>query len=134
MDVMSFPSNKMLPLSGAISFRIILPSVVLPQPDSPTRPRFSPLRERQIDAVDRTDKRSGPREKASRHRKRLLDIFSAPITYFIDLEGLHQRARVRVLWFLQDFAGCPPLNDLTFGHDRDAVGHMRHHPQVMGDQ
>src|SRR3989338_6320748 len=132
MDVMSFPSNKMLPLSGAISFRIILPSVVLPQPDSPTRPRFSPgASARSTPSTARTKDR-GRARKPPVTGKDFLIFFSS--NNILDLDGLHQRARVRVLWFLQDFAGCPPLNDLTFGHDRDAIGHMRHHPQIMGDQ
>ena len=39
---MSVPSNRMEPAVGSIRRRISRPTVVLPQPDSPTRPRLSP--------------------------------------------------------------------------------------------
>ena len=39
---MSFPSNKMLPEVGSVSLTIARPSVVFPQPLSPTSPSVSP--------------------------------------------------------------------------------------------
>src|SRR6266545_4257111 len=39
---MSCPSSLMLPSVGSISRKIVRPTVDLPQPDSPTRPRVSP--------------------------------------------------------------------------------------------
>ena len=44
MAVSSLPSKKILPDVGLKRFTSILPTVVLPQPDSPTRPNASPLR------------------------------------------------------------------------------------------
>jgi hypothetical protein len=41
--VISRPSNLTEPEVGGISWRIVLLSVDLPQPDSPTSPRVSPL-------------------------------------------------------------------------------------------
>ena len=41
--VMSVPSHQIRPASGSRTFRIVLPSVLLPQPDSPTMPRVSPF-------------------------------------------------------------------------------------------
>ena len=40
--VMSCPSNRILPSVGSCSLRIVLPTVDLPQPLSPTRPSVSP--------------------------------------------------------------------------------------------
>jgi hypothetical protein len=40
---MSWPSNQISPEVGFSSPTITLPIVVLPQPDSPTRPKVSPL-------------------------------------------------------------------------------------------
>src|SRR6267142_1530540 len=39
----SMPSNRIVPVSGSIRRRTARPAVVLPQPDSPTRPNVSPL-------------------------------------------------------------------------------------------
>src|SRR5437867_6052002 len=39
----SMPSNRIVPVSGSIRRRTVRPAVVLPQPDSPTRPNVSPL-------------------------------------------------------------------------------------------
>ena len=41
---MSLPSKMILPAVGSISLMIVRPSVVLPQPDSPTTPSVSPRR------------------------------------------------------------------------------------------
>lgn len=40
---MSTPLKIILPAEGSISLRIDLPTVVLPHPDSPTKPNVSPL-------------------------------------------------------------------------------------------
>ncbi len=39
---MSSPANRMMPPVGSSSLRMVRPTVVLPQPDSPTRPSVSP--------------------------------------------------------------------------------------------
>ena len=39
---MSAPPNSMAPLVASSSLRMVRPTVVLPQPDSPTRPSVSP--------------------------------------------------------------------------------------------
>jgi len=39
---MSLSSKIILPEVGSTNFRIVRPAVVLPQPDSPTRPMVSP--------------------------------------------------------------------------------------------
>jgi len=41
--VISFPFNKILPAVGFINCKMALPSVVLPQPLSPTSPSVSPF-------------------------------------------------------------------------------------------
>ena len=50
---MSRPSKRIDPAVGSSSLMSVRPSVVLPQPDSPTRPSVSPCSTRQVDAVDR---------------------------------------------------------------------------------
>ncbi len=42
-SMMSVPLKTMLPEVGRTSLRVALPTVVLPQPLSPTSPRVSPL-------------------------------------------------------------------------------------------
>jgi hypothetical protein len=42
--VMSWPLKMILPSVGTSSLMTVRPSVVLPQPDSPTRPSVSPAR------------------------------------------------------------------------------------------
>ena len=49
------PSTVTLPTVGSMSRRMTLPSVVLPQPDSPTRPSVSPRRTLEGHAVDGPD-------------------------------------------------------------------------------
>ena len=49
----SRPSNQTSPALGSIRRRMQRPVVVLPQPDSPTRPSVSPARDVEADAVDR---------------------------------------------------------------------------------
>ena len=44
MAVRSCPSKMIVPEVGASRFTSILPTVVLPQPDSPTSPNASPRR------------------------------------------------------------------------------------------
>src|SRR5690242_9625625 len=44
MPAINLPSKRISPEVGSISFMIIRPVVVLPQPDSPTRPTVSPRR------------------------------------------------------------------------------------------
>src|SRR3989338_10129211 len=100
VDVMSFPSNKMLPLSGAISFTIILPSVVLPQPDSPTRPRFSPAASaRSTPSTARTKDRGRARDPPLTGNDFLMFLSSNNI---LDLYCLQQRAGIGVLGGFQN--------------------------------
>ena len=55
-SVMSLPSKTIRPAVGSRSFMIVRPSVVFPQPDSPTTPSVSPSR----DASDRRRPRPAP--------------------------------------------------------------------------
>ena len=48
-------SSSIAPPSMWISRRMALPSVVLPEPDSPTMPSVSPLRRSRLDVVDRDE-------------------------------------------------------------------------------
>src|SRR3990167_4306538 len=132
MDVTSSPSNKILPPSGAISFKIILPSVVLPQPDSPTRPRFSPAASARSTPSTARIKDCG-RDKNPPFTGNDFWIFLSSSS-ISDLDCLHQRAGIRMPGIFQNIFGLPPLNDLPVRHDRHTVGHMGYHPQIMRDQ
>ena len=64
---MSSPSNVIVPAVGGDSRRTVRPSVVLPQPDSPTRLNDLARRDVEVDAVDRVDRRR-PGAAAARRR------------------------------------------------------------------
>ena len=67
--VMSRPLKMILPLVGSTSLMIVRESVVLPQPDSPTRPSVSPALMRQVDAVDGVDLADGALEEPRADRE-----------------------------------------------------------------
>ncbi len=52
--VMSAPLKTIFPPVGSVSLMIVRPSVVLPQPDSPTTPSVSPRRTLEVDTVHST--------------------------------------------------------------------------------
>ena len=56
------PIERIAPALGSTSFSSRRPVVVLPQPDSPSRPTLSPRATRQVDAVDGTDRRASARD------------------------------------------------------------------------
>ena len=72
----STPSNQTAPEVGSTSRRMPLPTVVLPQPDSPTSPSVLPARDRERHAVDRLHVRDDALEHALVDRE-------------VDLEVLH---------------------------------------------
>ena len=63
---MSRPSKTILPAVGSTRRTTARPVVVLPQPDSPTRPTVSPRSHGQVDAVDRTHHVSEPKPPRDR--------------------------------------------------------------------
>ena len=75
--VMSVPSKTIGPAVGSISLMIVRPSVVFPQPDSPTTPSVSPARTLRIDAVDRTHLPDGVLEDAGLDREVLDEALDA---------------------------------------------------------
>ncbi len=66
--VMSVPAKPMVPAVGSSSLSTVRPTVVLPQPDSPTRPSVSPGAIANDDVVDRLHRR--PSWKTGRRRPR----------------------------------------------------------------
>ena len=70
--VMSSPSNTMLPAVGCSSCSTQRPVVVLPQPDSPTRPERLAAADGEIDAVDRAHRRCAARPAARRRPSKCL--------------------------------------------------------------
>ena len=67
------PRNTIGP-SDEISRRIASPSVVLPEPDSPTTPSVSPWRTAMLDAVDRLDVADRPAQHAALDREPDLEV------------------------------------------------------------
>ena len=63
--VMSWPSKRIVPAVGSMSRSSSRPTVVLPQPDSPTSPRVSPRADVEADAIDRLDLGRRPLEDAA---------------------------------------------------------------------
>ena len=72
--VMSAPSKRIVPLVGSMSRRISRPTVVLPQPDSPTRPERLALADLERDMVDGLDPRPRPLHHAHLHREVLDEV------------------------------------------------------------
>ena len=66
--VMSVPSKTIVPAVGSMSRSSSRPTVVLPQPDSPTRPSVSPRRTDEVDAVDGAHLGDGPLQDAAADR------------------------------------------------------------------
>ena len=71
---MSTPSNMIVPDVGSMSRSSSRPTVVLPQPDSPTSPSVSPRRISNDDAVDGLHLTDGPLQDAAPHREVLHEV------------------------------------------------------------
>ena len=86
--VMSRPSKMIVPAVGSSSFMIVRPSVVFPQPDSPTTPSVSPRANREVDPVHCPDLPDRVLEDARLDREVLYETLDAQ-----DLVAAHRRRR-----------------------------------------
>ena len=71
---MSTPLSSMVPAVGSSRRVMLLATVDLPQPDSPTRHSVSPRRDLERDAVDGEDMCGNARQQAAMDRKVLLQV------------------------------------------------------------
>ena len=138
---MVWPMNTTGP-SDEISRRIARPSVVLPEPDSPTTPSVSPLRTSMLMPSTAlmwpTTLRSTPRLIGKPH----LQIVGRdhhrrvrPRRRRIGLRlGGEQRARIRMLGRGEHALDRALLDDLALLHHADPVGELAHDAEVVGDE
>src|SRR5262245_55817538 len=89
---MGWPSNKISPDVGASSFMIIRPVVVLPQPDSPTRPTVSPAPMWKLMLSTARTAPAGPRERKLWRTGKCLTRFLSWISGTGGISGLREQA------------------------------------------
>ena len=118
------------------------PSVVLPEPDSPTTPSVWPAR-----TVTSMPSTAFTWSTVLRKKPCLIGnqtLMSWPsITVLARRVGRRrlalrlggeQMARIVVLRIGEDLLGRPGLDDLALGHHADPVGDLAHDAEVMGDE
>ena len=118
------------------------PSVVLPEPDSPTTPSVSPFAQFDADAVHRLDVADDLAQHAALDREPDLQVFGLdhhgrirPRRRRIGLRlGGEQRARVRMLGRGEHALDLALLDDLAALHHADSVGELAHDAEIVGDE
>ena len=135
--------RKTIGPSEEISRRIARPSVVLPEPDSPTTPSVSPFAHAMRDAVDRLHVADRPAKKP-----RLIgnQTLIGPASTTIGASRSH-RVRAALRLRRQQRAACRRccglpktsrdralLDDLALQHHADPVGHLAHDAEIVGDE
>jgi hypothetical protein len=138
---MSLPRNTIGP-SDEISRSSARPSVVLPEPDSPTTPSVSPLRTDRLTPSTAlmwpTVLRSRPRLIGNQTFRSSADITTGDRARRrrIGLRlGGEQRAGIGMLRRGEDLLDRPLLDDLAVAiHDADDVGDAAHDAEIMGDE
>ncbi len=138
---MSRPANWIEPLLRT-SRRSARPSVVLPDPLSPTTPDRVPFAHDEAHAVHRLDVADGapqhpaldgepdPQVPAGDDGRDALDGSMGLAAGL----GFEQAACVGVLGAGEDLLGTSRLHDLALGHDAHAVGHFPDDAEVVGDE
>ncbi len=102
---MSVPLKTILPSVGSVSLMIVRPSVVLPQPDSPTTPSVSPRQDAEVDAVDSANVADRVLEDAGLDREPLDEVLDPENLVRIRLGSLSRAVDL----FLDRLAhGLPP--------------------------
>ncbi len=138
---MVLPMNTIGP-SDEISRRMARPSVVLPEPDSPTTPSVSPLRTSTLTPSTAlmwpTTLRSTPRLIGNQTFRSLVshhDRRVGPRRRRIGLRlGGEQRARVGMLGRGEHALDRPCSTILPLLHHADPVGDLAHDAEVVGDE
>ena len=138
---MAWPMNTTGPFDE-ISRRMARPSVVLPEPDSPTTPSVSPLRTSIADAVHRLDVADHLAQHAALDREPDLEVVGRDHDRRLRARrrrvrlrlGGEQRARVRMLGRREHALDRALLDDLAALHDADSVGELAHDAEIVGDE
>ena len=129
--------------SEEISRRIARPSVVLPEPDSPTTPRVSPLRSSMLTPSTAlmwpTTLRSTPRLIGNQTLRSSVRTTIGAVR--IERRRLLLRLGGEQLPRVGMCCGCrehaldrPVLDDLALRHHADLVGDLAHDAEVVGDE
>ena len=139
--MMSLPRNTIVPCDE-ISRRIASPSVVLPDPDSPTMPSVSPWR-----TAMSTPSTALMWPTTLRRTPRLIgnQTLRSSVSTMTGASGRtgagsgrrlgrQQRARVGVLRRREHLFDRTALDDLAFLHDAEPVGKLAHDAEVVGDE
>ncbi len=105
--------------SEEMSRRSASPSVVLPEPDSPTTPSVCPSRTATIDAVDRLDVADGAAEEAAADREPDLDVVAAHDDRRVGLAL--RRAALRLGGEQVSCVGVLRLGEHLFGRPRSTI-------------
>ena len=138
---MVWPMNTTGP-SDEISRRMARPSVVLPEPDSPTTPSVSPLRISMLTPSTAlmwpTILRMTPRLIGNQTLRSLVETTTGalrPRRRRIGLRlGGEQFARIGMLGRGEHALDRAALDDLALVHHADAVGDLAHDAEVVGDE
>src|SRR3974390_2987490 len=129
-----------------ISRKIARPSVVLPEPDSPTTPSVSPLRTSTLMPSTAlmwpTIRRSTPRLIGNQTLRSFVETTTGSSGCGGAGSGLgsgagrggEQRARVGMYRRCEYTLDIALLDDLALLHHADAVGNLAHDAEVVGDE
>ena len=128
--------------SDEISRRIASPSVVLPEPDSPTMPSVSPWRTAMLTPSTAlmwpTTRRITPRLIGNQTLRSLVSTTTGASGRERRRIGLRlggqQRAGIGMLRRGEDLLDRSPLDDLALLHHADRVGELAHDAEIMGDE
>ena len=134
----------MRPAVGSITRSRQRPSVVLPEPDSPTIPSVSSELDLDRHVVDRLHRaaRGGPKyifRLLHLDDRRLLGgdrrALAADLGLLLELQHrADQHFGVGVLRRMEDRLDRPALHHLALVHDQHVVGDLGHHAHVVGDE
>src|ERR1700738_4342121 len=131
------PKNTIGP-SDEITRSSASPSVVLPEPDSPTTPSVSPLRTETLTPstalICPTVLRSKPRLTGNQTFKTSADITTGESVRVGRWLRREQCAGVGVFWRGEDLLHRPLLDDLAAIHDADHVRNAANDAEIMGDE
>ena len=137
---MRAPSSVTAPSAIGCSASSAMPSVVLPEPDSPTMPSVSPRRRRSVARRTASKRRcrNQPRETSKLTRTSRAST-STGASAATGVDGARrpageQRLRVAVLRRSEHRRGRPGLDQLAALHHADPVREAAHEVEVVGDE
>src|SRR6185295_10511945 len=122
-EAKSASPTTILPRVGSISRAMQRATVLLPEPDSPTRPTVSPLRTSKDTSVAAATWSFAP---TSHERRAMLRRQAG--------NGGDQHLRVLVRRMRQHLAHGPELDQFAAAQHRHAIGDLGHHAEVVRDE